>query len=76
MAWFWDAYTTDPVQRAEITTSPLRATLDELAGMPPAFVVVDENDVLRDEGEATPGASRRRACRQRASATTERSTTS
>jgi acetyl esterase len=52
MAWFWDAYTTDPVQRAEITASPLRASLDELAGLPPAFVVVDENDVLRDEGEA------------------------
>jgi acetyl esterase len=52
MAWFWDAYTTDPAQRAEITASPLRATLDDLAGLPPAFVIVDENDVLRDEGEA------------------------
>jgi acetyl esterase/lipase len=52
MAWFWDAYTTDPAQRAEITASPLRASLEELAGLPPAFVVVDENDVLRDEGEA------------------------
>ncbi|MGN9844626.1 alpha/beta hydrolase [Nonomuraea sp. H19] len=52
MAWFWDAYTTDPAQRAEITASPLRATLDDLKGLPPAFVIVDENDVLRDEGEA------------------------
>ncbi|MFC7644752.1 alpha/beta hydrolase [Streptosporangium lutulentum] len=52
MAWFWDAYTTDPAQRAEITASPLRATIDELEGLPPAFVIVDENDVLRDEGEA------------------------
>ncbi|NDU74273.1 alpha/beta hydrolase fold domain-containing protein [Actinomadura sp. DSM 109109] len=52
MAWFWDAYTTDPEQRAEITASPLRATLDDLAGLPPALVIVDENDVLRDEGEA------------------------
>ena len=52
MAWFWDAYTSDPAQRAEITASPLRASLEELAGLPPAFVVVDENDVLRDEGEA------------------------
>lgn len=52
MAWFWDAYTTDPAERAEITASPLRASLDELAGLPPAFVIVDENDVLRDEGEA------------------------
>jgi acetyl esterase len=52
MAWFWDAYTTSPEERAEITASPLRATLDDLAGLPPAFVIVDENDVLRDEGEA------------------------
>src|SRR5690606_2659071 len=52
MAWFWDAYLPDVSRRAEITASPLRATLDDLAGLPEAFVVVDENDVLRDEGEA------------------------
>ncbi|MFV2179524.1 alpha/beta hydrolase [Actinomadura sp. LOL_016] len=52
MAWFWDAYTTDPDERAQITASPLRATLDDLTGLPPALVIVDENDVLRDEGEA------------------------
>ncbi|MER5915515.1 alpha/beta hydrolase [Streptomyces sp. NPDC001982] len=52
MAWFWDCYTTDLVQRAEITASPLRASLQDLEGLPPALVIVDENDVLRDEGEA------------------------
>ncbi|MGW9030130.1 alpha/beta hydrolase [Streptomyces sp. NPDC055722] len=52
MAWFWDCYTTDPAQRAEITASPLRASLEELKGLPPALAIVDENDVLRDEGEA------------------------
>ncbi|TDE92687.1 alpha/beta hydrolase [Occultella glacieicola] len=53
MAWFWDAYSPDADgRRGEITASPLRATLDELADLPPAFVIVDENDVLRDEGEA------------------------
>lgn len=52
MAWFWDCYTADAAQRAEITASPLRASLEELAGLPPALLVVDENDVLRDEGEA------------------------
>lgn len=52
MAWFWDCYTTDPAQRAEITASPLRASLEELQGLPPALVIVDGSDVLRDEGEA------------------------
>lgn len=52
MEWFWDSYLPDHDQRSEITVSPLRASLDELRGLPEAFVVVDENDVLRDEGEA------------------------
>jgi acetyl esterase/lipase len=52
MAWYWDAYLPEHEKRYEITVSPLRATLDDLAGLPEAFVIVDENDVLRDEGEA------------------------
>jgi acetyl esterase/lipase len=52
MQWFWDQYTTDPAQRAEITASPLRATTEQLAGLPPALVLNGEADVLRDEGEA------------------------
>ncbi len=52
MAWFWDAYEPDVDARRDSTHSPLRASREELAGLPEAFVIVDENDVLRDEGEA------------------------
>jgi len=52
MQWFWDAYAPDDAQRTEPTASPLRASLDQLAGLPPALLITDEADVLRDEGEA------------------------
>jgi acetyl esterase/lipase len=52
MAWFWDAYLPELDRRSEPFASPLRASDEQLAGLPPAFVIVDEADVLRDEGEA------------------------
>ena len=52
MQWFWDAYLPDLAARKQPTASPLNASFDELAGLPEALVIVDENDVLRDEGEA------------------------
>ena len=52
MEWFWDAYLPDVDRRSEPYASPLRASDEQLTGLPPAFLLVDEADVLRDEGEA------------------------
>jgi acetyl esterase len=52
MMWYWDQYTMDPDERAQITASPLRATPAQLDGLPPALIITSEADPLRDEGEA------------------------
>src|ERR1700730_14045941 len=52
MRWFWDAYAPKKEDRKKTTASPLSATTSQLEGLPPALVIVDENDILRDEGEA------------------------
>lgn len=52
MEWFWKAYAPNPADRKKITVTPLNASIDELRNLPAALIITDENDVLRDEGEA------------------------
>jgi acetyl esterase/lipase len=49
MEWFWGQYLPDS---SNIHVSPINATFEQLKGLPQALILVDENDVLRGEGEA------------------------
>ena len=50
MMWFWDNYLNHPDEAKDVRAAPLLAP--SLAGLPRAFVVTAEYDVLRDEGQA------------------------
>ncbi len=52
MKWFWNAYLPDENARKNHTASPLNSSIEQLKGLPPALVITNECDVLRDEGEA------------------------
>jgi acetyl esterase len=52
MEWFWDAYLPNASDRANVTATPLSATIDQLRGLPDALLITAEVDVLRNEGEA------------------------
>jgi acetyl esterase len=52
MQYGWDHYAPDPETRKHRYAAPLRATPEQLRGLPPTLIQTAENDVLRDEGEA------------------------
>lgn len=47
MEYFWDMYA-DKTERQNILACPLKATVDELRGLPPALIITAEADILRD----------------------------
>lgn len=52
MKYGWDRYAPTEKERENPYVSPLRASFAHLQGLPPTLVITEENDVLRDEGEA------------------------
>ena len=52
MKYGWDLYAPDAETRNNPYVSPLRASDEELKGLPQALVITAENCPLRDEGEA------------------------
>ena len=55
MDWFWRQYCLDPADRRDPLASPLQG---DLAGLPPTFLAIAEQDALRDENLAMVDAMR------------------
>jgi hypothetical protein len=51
MKWFWNHYAPDVAVREQATAAPLKASVEQLKGLPSALVITGEFDPLRDEGE-------------------------
>jgi acetyl esterase len=52
MQFGWDIYAPDEKTRRNPYAVPMRASIEQLRGLPKALVITAENDPLRDEGEA------------------------
>lgn len=52
LSWMRSKYVSKPEDADNVHFSILRASVDQLRGLPPALIEVSENDILRDEGEA------------------------
>ncbi|AKB32871.1 Lipase [Methanosarcina siciliae HI350] len=51
MKLFWENYFPDKETLRQPTSFPLKASADRLKGQPPALIVIDENDMIRNAGE-------------------------
>ncbi len=51
MEWMRDNYLESKEEWENIYVSPVRATKEDLEGLPPTLIEVAENDILRDAGE-------------------------
>jgi acetyl esterase len=52
MQFGWNIYAPNQKARGNPYAVPMRATIEQLRGLPKALVITAENDPLRDEGEA------------------------
>ncbi|MGF6230930.1 acetyl esterase/lipase [Inquilinus ginsengisoli] len=52
MQFGWNIYAPDETTRRNPYAVPMRASPEQLRGLPKALVITAENDPLRDEGEA------------------------
>ncbi len=52
MKWFWNNYEPNLQNRNNILATPLKASIEQLQGLPETMVLNGQADVLRDEGEA------------------------
>ncbi|CEP17549.1 hypothetical protein [Parasitella parasitica] len=51
MEYFWDLYVPQQIDRDNILACPMKASKEELSGLPPALIISAEADILRDDAE-------------------------